>query len=153
MDNPQSLAMIQTPEVPDDFNGGVGVEFARSLMKLLNSAQVVGTEGNANPFDILQMQKQVEDLSDEVDAKARKERVVIMNGVNNGELVVPFENIGTTEYTVTAEIIIPAGADPPNVNVFVIDANKEAAQCKVRIDGTGNPYKFRFTILENKVNS
>lgn len=150
MPNTESLPQIIPPTVPADFNGGVGVDFARALMTLMAQCQISG--GNltiTNPFDAAAIQASVEELQDKIE-DLPKERVIEMNGVNNGEIPVPFQNIGTTNYSIITEILIPAGSNPPAVGVYIIDTSKEMAQFIARIDGTGNPYKFRFTVRENK---
>lgn len=151
MTNPIAAPQLSLPQVPDDFNGGVGVDFARALMSLLGQITVTGlVDDGADPFDVGQMQEQIETIQTTLTTSTRKERTILMNGVNNGEIAVPFQDIGTIDYTVTYEIVIPTGSDPTPVVVYILDGTKTTSQFRARIDGTGNPYKFLFTVMQNQ---
>lgn len=151
MDNPLSLPQLKLPSVPDDFNGGVGVEYARALFRLLEGSQVTGGSlDNAQPFDVSVLQQSVEDLGNSLDASKRKMRKVTMNGVNDGFIVVPFPDIGTTNYDVSVNILIPDLANPGTVLVFPVADSFQTAQFKARVDGAGGAYVIQFVIIEIK---
>lgn len=151
MDNPQSLPQLKLPSVPDDFNGGIGADFARAFMKLLEGAQVAGGAlDNGTPFDVGQLQQNLEGLTAKFDGSLRKMRQVVMDGVNDGEIVVPFPDIGTVNYDVNPIVVIPTGANPGTIQVFLIAGSRQTAQFKVRIDGNGGAYQVQFTIIEMK---
>lgn len=149
MDNPLSLPQLKLPTVPADFNGGVGVDFAIALLKLLEGAQIVGTE-DAQPFDVATLQQSVEDLSNRFDASIRKMRKVTMSGVNDGQITVPFQDIGTTNYDINWNVIIPDAANPGTILIFPIAASFQTSQFKARVDGTGGAYTIQFVIIEIK---
>lgn len=149
MDNPQSKPQLKFAPIPDDFNSGVGVDFARALVKFLESAEVVGLNfENSEPFDAAKIQQSVEDLTDTLNGNIRGQRKVEMNGVANGELIVPFQTMQTTDYEVNPILVIPAGINPPTVTFALVDGSKQDNQFKVRVDGNGAPYKIFFVITQ-----
>lgn len=152
MDNPQSLPQLVLPNVPDDFNGGVGVAYARALMLLLGGVQVeVGNDGGAQPIDLAQLQQQIETLTTAVADANRKQRLITLAGVNNVEMSVPFQDIGTTSYDITAEIMIPTGNNPASgLGLYLIEGSFQSAQFRVRCDGDLSAYTLRFVVTEIK---
>jgi ferric-dicitrate binding protein FerR (iron transport regulator) len=91
MDNPLSTPQLKLPTVPSDFNGGVGVDFARALMRLLEGATLAGgTQDSSQPFDVAALQQDVENLTTELNDSKRKMRVITMTGVDDGQITVPF---------------------------------------------------------------
>lgn len=151
MDNPESLPQIKFPDVPDDFNGGVGVEFARELIRLLQGSQVIISVEQAQPIDVSQLQQDVEQLQDDMEDRSRKQRKITMAGVDNNEFVVPFETIGTVNYDVNATILIPTGNNPgADVGVYIIADTKQVSQFKARCDGLLSTYTIEFVVTEIK---
>lgn len=151
MDNPLSLPQLKLPNVPSDFNGGVGIEFARALFRLLEGAQVTGGSlDNAQPYDVSVLQQTVEDLTNRLDSSTRKMRKVNMSGVNDGFIVVPFPDIGTTNYAVSWNVLIPDLVNPGVVLVFPVDGSFTSSQFKARVDGAGGAYVIQFVIQEIK---
>lgn len=151
MDNPNALPQLILPEVPDDFNGGVGVDFLRAAFRLLAGTQVVGGNfENAEPFDAAVIQQSIETIKETLIDQKIAQRQVVMDGLNNGEIIVPFQAMPSTNYDINWMFQIPAGNNPTAINVALVEGSKETFQFKVRIDGAGSPYKFIFTVTEIK---
>lgn len=154
MDNVNSQPALQLPIVPADFetrSGSSRVDFANALFELLKGALVTGiVQAQPSPYDIGAMQASITELQVRIEeVAAPKQRSIIMNGVNNGLVIVPFDDIGTTDYAVDLAFITP------NVNIntvtwSIIDGSKQNAQVQLRIDGSAATYKIHVNILERK---
>lgn len=154
MDNPASLPQIKYPEVPADWNNGIGVEFARSLIKLLEGSQIVGGNlGQTNPFDVAVLQNSINLVNEKVSALAVKREKVVLEGVTNTEVIVPFPSFPDINYEINWNIIIAPGANPgPNVGVYIIDGTKQVDQFTVRFDGALEPFQVEFYMEQRKAN-
>lgn len=147
--NNETAPTLQLPEVPETFNNGVGVEFAKQLLALLSSTRVIGLSTDlAASIDFGQIQQKLNDMQAQLDLNSRKFRHVVMSGVTNAEMTVPFEDMGTTQYAAWATPIIDEGEDPGTIFACLVDGSKENTQVKFRIDGSGSAFKFEFFILE-----
>lgn len=147
MDNPPSSQQLQVPAVPVDFNGGVGIDFAKALLGLLSGARITDA-GGPTQSDITQLQNEVEGLNNTVTNNIRNQTKVTMNGVNNGQVVVPFQGWADTNYEITHNIIIGDGVDPATIVVFLIEDSREANQFTVRVDGAGAAFTIEFVITQ-----
>jgi hypothetical protein len=73
-----------------------------------------------------------------------------MTGVDDGQITVPFPDIGTVNYDVNASVIIPDGVNPTPVGIYPIAASFTSSQFKARVDGSGAAYQIKFVVIEIK---
>lgn len=155
MDNPFSQAQLQLPTVPADFDSRCGSsrrDMAIALFELLRSAQITGvTVESPSNFDLTSLQRSVESLSAQVSQNSLpRQRVVNMAGATNNEIIVPFDDIGTTNYWVNVIVVSAAPGDINTVTWALIESSRQTNQCQIRIDGTGAGYQLMIIITEIK---
>lgn len=150
MDNANSQPQIQTPTVPVDFEAKAGTsksDFARAILQLLNGAKIIGITPDApSPYDLAALTSSVEDLQEQMDMANRPIRRVIMQGVNNGVIIVPFLDIGTSNYQVAVAYVIPAGTNPDPIQWCIVKDSKLPTQVTLRLDGKSSDYPVEITI-------
>lgn len=145
-------ATIIVPKVPDDFNGGVGREFAVELLELLKQ---VGIKFNPvttpDTFDAAKLVQSVADLNTKFDKSYRKVRKVIVNCIADAAVPVAFADIGTILYSVQAILIVPVGSPPPTgFSLSLLADSKTTTTCSIYCKGALAPFQAEVTITEVK---
>jgi len=105
MDNTSSAPTLVVPVVPSDFEAKCGTsktDLVRAVLELLQGSKIAGITADApSPYDLAAISSQLASVTADVASlNQRKIRRVIMQGVNNGLVVVPFQDIGTANYQV-----------------------------------------------------
>lgn len=150
MDNQNARPTLQPPNVPADFESSAGTsrtDFATALLELLKESTIEGVNPeNPTSFDFSALQAQVTALeADMQNIKARTPRRVIMSGVTNGLVVVPFQDVGTANYQVDLAFVTP-NVNFPAINWAIINGSKKSDQVQLRIDGDAGSYSMEITI-------
>lgn len=154
MDNVYSSVTIKPPVVPADFEGMAGTtkaDLAAAILKLVAESIVAGiNQEQPSSFDLNAINNRLNEIENELDIADIKSRTIRMDAVTNATLTVPFEDMGTDNYTVDAAFIVPDATDINTVTWALIIDSKKSNQCKLRIDGTAAAYEIEVRILENK---
>lgn len=149
MDNVFSQPALELPEVPADFEAKAGsskTDLVKAIFTLLKSATISGiNQSSPQPYDLAALEKQVTELQDQA-TKTPIIRSVLKAGVTNGNITAAFEDVGTTNYLVSVEPVVPDG-DINTVTWAVIDNSKKTNEVTIRIDGTGATYQFLVSII------
>ena len=150
MDNANSQPAIVTPEIPTDFESKAGTsktELAAAILALVRTSKITGIQPDQpSPYDLAALTSQVEGHETRiVKLESRKIRRVSLNGVNNGLVVVPFQDIGTTDYKVDLAYVTPnVNFDP--IQWSIIEGSKLSNQVQLRLDGRSGTFQIEVTI-------
>jgi hypothetical protein len=151
MDNANSQPQIQTPTVPVDFEAKAGTsksDFARAILQLLSGAKIIGITPDApSPYDLAALTASVEDLQQEMDKVNRPIRRITMQGVNNGQIIVPFQDIGTKNYSVSVAYVTPSGTNFDPIQWSIVENSKQTSQVTIRCDGRSATFPIEVTIV------
>jgi hypothetical protein len=151
MDNANSQPQIQTPTVPVDFEAKAGTsksDFARAIMQLLQGAKIIGITPDApSPYDLAALTSSVQILEEKVANIDRPIRRISMQGVNNGVIIVPFQDIGTENYAVSLAYVIASGTNPDPIQWCIVQNSKKTDQVTLRLDGKSSDYPVEITII------
>lgn len=154
MDNQFSQVTIEIPTVPADFDATAGNtkrDFAVALLDLVSKAQLLGINlEQPNNFDLATIQSRLTTIENTANSSKLKQRTIRISGIDSGALVVPFDDIGTTNYWVNLIVIVPSAALANTVTWALLDNSKQTNQCTLHIKGTGSIYTFEIHILEIK---
>lgn len=150
-ENPSSQPTLLLPVIPADFETKCGTsktDFAKAIFQLLASASVTGiTPTGGTPYDLARIQSQLEALQTTVDKTvARTPRRVIMNGVINGIIVVPFQSLPSTNYQVDVAFSTPNETLPDALQWSIVAGTKTVNQVTLRINGNAGTYGLEVTI-------
>lgn len=151
MDNQNSQPALVTPAVPPDFDiasGSSRGDFARALFALLDTAKITGIiSEEPTPFDIGVLAGQIQTIQAAVDKLvARTPRRVTMVGIANGILIVPFPDVGTTDYQVDVAFVSPNTDLPDALMWSIIKNSKSSNQVSLRINGNAAAMDIEVTI-------
>lgn len=149
MDNQYSQPAIQRPALPPDFEAKAGTsksDLANAILDMIAQAKITGiVPSEPSPYDLAALTSQVDNLQKEVDKGIRKVRRVTMQGVNNGLVVVPFQDIGTNNYEVELAYLTPnVNFDP--IQWSIIEDSKKSNQVELRLDGRSGAFSIEVTI-------
>lgn len=151
MDNVNSQPAIIPPTVPGDFESKAGAsksDLARALFELLAGAKIAGIVlSEPSPFDLSSLAAQVETLQAAVDEiLQRKIRRVVVAGIANGILIVPFQDIGSVNYQVDVAFVSPNTDLPDSLMWSIIEGSKATSQVALRINGNATSMDIEVTI-------
>jgi hypothetical protein len=141
MNNIESEPSLLLPEIPTNFEALAGTsrtDFAKAIFELLAGAKISGINVEPSPYDLAALTAQVNQMQLDVNLlKARKVLKFSITVTSNNERVISFgQDLGTTNYTVTAVYTSPKGANIPTVTWSVVD--KQSTYVTIRQDGTAN---------------
>lgn len=151
MDNITSQPALVPPTVPADFDAAAGnskSDLTRAIFALLASSKITGIQASEpNPFDLGTLAGQVASLQAAVDKiVARTPRRVVMAGIVNGIVIVPFPDIGTTDYQVDVAFVSPNTDLPDSLMWSIIKNSKSSNQVSLRINGNAAAMDLEITI-------
>lgn len=149
MDNKNSAPSLQLPKVPSDFEAKAGeskTDFVNAIFALLAGSQIIGVNAaEPSPYDLASIQSQVQANTTAIQKLNRPIRRVTLAGVNNGLVVVPFQDIGTTNYEVDVAYLTPnVNFDP--IQWSIIKNSKQGNQVQLRLDGRSGAFEIEVTI-------
>lgn len=115
---------------------------------MLRGATITGIQSEQpTPYDLAAIQKQVEKHESSITKlEDRTPRRVTVAGVNNGLVIVPFQDVGTTNYQVDVAFIWPSGSSFPEINWAVVAGSKQTNQVSLRCDGSVGTFTLEVTI-------
>jgi hypothetical protein len=153
MENQVSQPTLELPNIPDDFETTAGTsrrDFAQALFDLLESARILGiTQASPTPYDLAAIVSDIETLEAGLAAVSKIRRVITVSGVNNGEVTVPFQSVGTDDYQVDVAFVWTSGGAFPAIQWAIVGGSKTATQVKIRCDGTAATFDLEVTIIVN----
>jgi hypothetical protein len=151
MDNEFSAPSLVLPAVPSDFEKKCGTsktDFVNAVFELLESAKIAGLEPSEPlPYDLAALSAQVETNTAAIaKLNLRTIRRQILAGVNNGLVVVPFQDIGTVNYSVGLAYVTPnINFDP--IQWSIVANSKQTNQVQLRLDGRSGTFQIEVTII------
>lgn len=153
MDNLFSKPTLELPEVPPDFEKAAGItktDFLRAVFALLGGTTIKGINiDEPTPYDLAALSATVESILSDFDRLDVEIRRAVLDGVNNGAVIVPFQDIGTNNYQVDVAFLTPnINFDP--IQWSIVDGSKTTSQVTLRLDGRVGPFKIEVTIRELK---
>lgn len=152
MENQTSQPALVLPAVPPNFDSIAGTsksDFANALFEVLKGAIISGIVSSTPiPYDLAALTTDVAQLKLDVAALNKKVRYVTVSGVNNGEVTVPFQDIGTTNYDVDVAFVWTSGGAFPAIQWAIVGGSKLSFQVKIRCDGTAATFDLEVTIRE-----
>jgi len=151
MDNSTSQPAYVPPAVPPDTEIAAGTsrtDFTRFLLTLISTGKITGiVNSEPTPFDLGTLAGQVQTLQAAVDkVLARTPRFITMAGIANGILIVPFLDIGTTDYSVQASFVSPNTDLPDSLMYSIIQDSKSSNQVSLRINGNASHMNIEVVI-------
>ncbi len=154
MDNLFSRPTIKIPAVPSDAESKAGTsksDLIRFIFKLLKGSTVEGiTPSEPTPHDLGAIVTNVQQLRADYDKLlAAKVRHQILDAVSNGQMVVAFQDIGTTNYQVSVAYVTP-NIDWQPISWGIIADSKKTNQVGIRLDGHSGKFQIEVTIRELK---
>lgn len=151
MDNLASQPSIVPPTVPADFEAKAGnsrVDFAKALFALLAGAKISGIiAAEPSPYDLAAISSQLAQIQIAADKIiARTPRRIVLAGIANGVLTVPFQDIGTVNYQVDVAFVSPNSDLPDSLMWAIIKDSKQTAQVNIRVNGNAAAMDIEVTI-------
>lgn len=151
MENQTSQPALELPAIPSDFEARAGTsrtDFVSALFDLLASARITGiVSSTPTPYDLAAIVNDIAEIQAAITAGIKTIRRITVGGVNNGEVTVPFQDIGTTNYQVDVAFVwTSGGAFPSGLNWAVVGGSKTATQVKIRCDGAAATFDLEVTI-------
>ena len=154
---PEIPSQIILPQVPEDFNNGVGREFAQELLLLIGQAQIVlNPTSHPDTFDTTKLIQDMAALQSQVDGNHREVRKITQGGINNNKLLVTFPDMGTVDFSVSAMVLNTDNTDgtpPPAHSIYEVVGLRTTASVTLHCLGALAPYQIQVTIMESKVNA
>lgn len=149
MDNQTSAPTLELPVIPSDFEkkcGSSKTDFLKAAFELLSGAKITGINQDPQPYDLAAITSQMDTNTAAInDLQQRKVRRQILQGVNNGLVVVPFQDIGTLNYSVEVAYVTPnVNFDP--IQWSIIEDSKKTNQVQLRLDGRSGAFHIEVTI-------
>lgn len=153
MTNTYSQVTIKVPEVPEDFEARAGTtktDLAEAILKLIQGAQLNGVNlDSPDNFDLNEINNRLNKVEADAASAKLQQRLVVVSGINNGLITVPFAEMPSASYKADV-VLITANVNINTVTWSLIENSKTPSQCQFRIDGTAAPYKIEVSILEVK---
>ena len=149
----QIPSQIILPQVPDDFNNGVGKEFAQELLLLIGQATIeLNPTTNPDSFDVAKIMQSLAEMQSLIDKNHREVRRVVLRALTDADLLVSFDDIGTVDYTVTAMLLVDSAppAAPGQYNIWEVIGTRTTQSVTLHCKGTINAFQLGVTIIENK---
>lgn len=153
MENQTSQPTLVLPAIPPNFDSIAGTsksDYAAALFELLKGAIVTGIVSSSPiPYDLAALTTDVAQLKIDVAALNKKIRRITVSGVSNGEVTIPFQDIGTTNYDVDVAFVWTSGGPfPDSLNWAIVGGSKQTFQVKIRCDGNAATFDLDVVIRE-----
>lgn len=150
MEQQTSQPALTLPAIPTNFDTLAGTskaDFAAALFEILKGAVISGIiSSSPTPYDLAAIVSDITQLKLDVAAVSKPIRRITVSGVNNGEITVPFQDVGTTNYQVDVAFVWTAGGAFPAIQWAIVGGSKLSSQVKIRCDGTAATFDLEVTI-------